>query len=198
MKNNHTSTLNKRRPFIKVCGLTYAGSVDCAAAYGADYVGFNFCRGNARYVSPAHAASMPTAQVKRVGVFNSGDVLEICRAMKQAGLHLAELQGTCSLETARRIGRQRVIRTLVPGHGCTPQQLQREVDIWASSCCAFLVECADAPLLSAVEFPLPWILSGGPETAVLLKKLGACRPDGVNIESRVGCPETMAAMRAVC
>ena len=197
MKTNHISTTTHRRPFIKVCGLTYAGSGDCAAAYGADYVGFNFCRGSEHYVSPAHAAGMHTANVKRVGVFNGGGAAKIRRTMAEARLHLAQLQEPCTMADARAIGPQRVIRALRLGKESTPAQLQRELDAWAPCCRAFLVEAEDAALLSAVSFPRPWILSGRVAPAALQRILHTCHPDGVDIESRVGCADTMAAMRAV-
>lgn len=197
MKTNLISTTTICRPFIKVCGLTYAGSVDCAAAYGAEYVGFNFCRGSEHYVSPAHAAGMPTANVKRVGVFSDGGASEICRTMREARLHLAQLQENCTMADARAIGPQRVIRTLCPGKGMSPAQLQHELDAWAPYCRAFLMKAEDASLLAAVHFPRPWILSGCVAPAALQRMLLTCHPDGVDIESRVACAETMAAMRAV-
>lgn len=198
MKTKHNiSTTTLRRPFIKVCGLTYAGSVDCAAAYGADYVGFNFCKGSEHYVSPAHAAGMPTANVKRVGVFNAGGAARIRRTMAEARLHLAQLQGNCTMAEACAIGPQRVIRELRLGRGITPAQLQRDLDDWAPCCRAFLVEAEDAVLLSAVNFPRPWILSARVAPQTLQNLLQSCHPDGVDIESRVGCADTMAAMRMV-
>lgn len=197
MKKNTISTPNNRRPFIKVCGLTYAGTVDCAASYGADYVGFDFCPGSPRYVSPAHVAGMHSANVMRVGVFNGGDAAGICRTMQQAGLHLAQLQGRCTVEDARTIGPQRVIRALHPGQGMTAGQLQAELDRWAPFCRAFLVESDDAGLLSGVDFPRPWILSARMDACALQHVLLTCHPDGIDVESRVGCAETMAAMRAV-
>ena len=89
----NSTNRNRRRPFVKVCGQTYTGSVDCAVAYGASYIGFNFCLGSPRYVSPSHAAGMRSVNVKRVGVFQQQRPAEICRIMRQAGLHLAQLQG---------------------------------------------------------------------------------------------------------
>ncbi|MBR2313465.1 MAG: hypothetical protein IKA55_01285 [Akkermansia sp.] len=194
---NHISTSNLRRPFIKVCGLTYAGSVDCAAAYGAEYVGFNFCQGSEYYVSPAHAASMQSANVMRVGVFNGGDAAAICRTMQRAGLHLAQLQESGSVADACAIGPQRVIRVLRAGAGCTPLQLQRMLDSWAPYCRAFLIESADAALLASAAFPRPWILSGRIALHTLCELLRTCRPDGVDIESSLDCSETMAVMRSV-
>lgn len=194
---NHISTSNLRRPFIKVCGLTYAGSVDCAAAYGAEYVGFNFCQGSEHYVSPAHAASMQSANVMRVGVFNGGDAAAICRTMQRAGLHLAQLQESVSVADACAIGPQRVIRVLRAGAGCTPLQLQRMLDSWAPYCRAFLIESADAALLASAAFPRPWILSGRIALHTLCELLRTCRPDGVDIESSLDCSEIMAVMRSV-
>ncbi len=195
MKYESISTRIRRRPFIKVCGQTYTGSVDCAAAYGAEYIGFNFCPGSINFVSPAHAAGMPSAHVKRVGVFAGQEAEEICRIMQQARLHLAQLQGEQTPDAARRIGSQRVIRTLHVQPGCAVSAVQAEVDAWAPFCCGFLVESADAALVSRLQFPHPWILSGRAAGDALHGMLNACRPDGVDIECGVNCAETMARMR---
>lgn len=198
MKNPQTRTSStRRRPFIKVCGQLYTGTVDCAAAYGASYVGFNFCAGSPRYVTPAHAAGMPSVHMKRVGVFDASAPQEICRIMQEAGLHLAQLEGNQTTEDALQIGPQRVIRSLRISPDATPEELQSELERWTPYCRTFLVECSNASLLAAVEFPHPWILSGRMNADALQEMLRTCLPDGVDIESCVGCAETMAAMRAV-
>lgn len=183
--DTHSNTCNRRRPFIKVCGQTYTGSVDCAAAYGADYIGFNFCAGNPNYVSPEHVAGMRSAHVKRVGVFSQQGAAEICRIMSAAGLHLAQLQGGQTREDAARIGPERIIRTLRVAPGSTLQTVQAEIDHWGTHCRAFLVESDNAALLQELIFPRPWILSDSVGEAKLQELLQHCRPDGVNLEHSV-------------
>ncbi|MBR2145784.1 MAG: hypothetical protein IKK73_08655 [Akkermansia sp.] len=197
MKTESTSTRNRRRPFIKVCGQTYTGSVDCAAAYGAEYIGFNFCPGSTRFVSPAHAAGMPSAHVKRVGVFAGQGAEEICRIMQQARLHLAQLQGEQTPQDARVIGPQRVIRKLNIQGGRNAADVQAELDAWAPFCSAYLVECMDAALVAQLQFPHPWMLSGRMPGRILHDMVQTCRPDGVDIDSCVDCADTMACMRAI-
>lgn len=197
MKIETTSARNNRRPFIKVCGQTYTGTVDCAAAYGAEYIGFNFCPGSARFVSPAHAAGMPSAHVKRVGVFAGQGAEEICRIMQQAHLHLAQLQGRQTPQDAQVIGPQRVIRKLNIQGGRNAAEVQAELDAWAPFCCGYLVECTDATLVSQLQFPHLWILSGRMPGKILHDMVRICRPDGVDIDSSVDCADTMASMRAI-
>lgn len=197
MNRLHTSTRNKRRPFIKVCGQTYTGSVDCSAAYGAEYIGFNFCKGSNRRVTPLHAAQMNSCLVKRVGVFDAQGAEEVCCIMQQARLHLAQLQGHHTPAEGNCIGASRVIRTLRVQPGETVAAVQAEVDAWAPACCAFVVECGNAALLRRVRFPHPWLLSGRMNPALLGRMLHLCRPHGVDIESGWTTSETLAALRAI-
>lgn len=196
MKTEHTST-SSLRPFIKVCGLTYTGTVDCAVAYGAAYIGFHLYPDSPLYISPARAARLQSAHVKRVGVFSGQSAAEICRSMQVAGLHYAQLRGNAAPGIACRIGRQRVIRSLRVEQGAGVAALQAELDAWAPFCAAFHIEAEDAALLQQLRMPRPWILSPRVPRAALPELLRRCRPDGVDIESHVECTRTMAAMRAV-
>ena len=197
MNTDHTSRRKRRHPFIKVCGQTYTGSVDCAAAYGAEYVGFNFCLGSPRFVTPRHAGHMKSAFMKRVGVFARQSAAEILEIMGQADLHLAQLAGGQDTDEAAAIGVQRVIRTLRVPEDATVECMQAEIDAWEPFCCCYMVECGKASLLRKLRFPHPWILSGRMEAGRLQRMLHMCRPDGVDIDSGVGSADTMAAMRAV-
>lgn len=197
MNKHHNKNSHRRHRFIKVCGQMYTGTVDCAVAYGADYVGFNFCTGSERYVSPSHVARMKSALVKRVGVFSSQGTQEILDIMQESHLHMAQLQGCHSVSDAATIGSGRVMRVLRVEKSCTRAALQEEVDAWAPFCCAFLVECEDAALLRRVEFPHPWVLSGRMELGKLQRMLHLCSPDGVDIDSCAESSELMAAMRTI-
>lgn len=201
----NSTNRNRRRPFVKVCGQTYTGSVDCAVAYGASYIGFNFCLGSPRYVSPSHAAGMRSVNVKRVGVFQQQGAAEICRIMRQAGLHLAQLQGGHTPQDAEEIGAQRVIRRLRVDSRRSAAEVQEEILCWAPHCRAFLVEAESAGLLADLEFPRPWILSARMDEAQLEQIIEHCRPDGVDFDSCVEAApgiksprRLLQAMRAVC
>ena len=179
----NSTNRNRRRPFVKVCGQTYTGSVDCAVAYGASYIGFNFCLGSPRYVSPSHAAGMRSVNVKRVGVFQQQEPAEICRIMRQAGLHLAQLQGGHTPQDAEAIGPHRIIHRLRVDSVRSAAAVQEEIRRWAPYCRAFLVEAENAALLAELEFPRPWILSARMDPAQLGLALELCRPDGVDFDS---------------
>lgn len=201
----NSTNRNRRRPFVKVCGQTYTGSVDCAVAYGASYIGFNFCLGSPRYVSPSHAAGMRSVNVKRVGVFQQQGAAEICRIMRQAGLHLAQLQGGHTPQDAEEIGAQRVIRRLRVDSRRSIAEVQEEILCWAPHCRTFLVEAEDVGMLSHLEFPRPWILSARMDEAQLEQVLEHCRPDGVDFDSCVEAApgiksprRLLQAMRVVC
>ena len=193
-----------RRPFIKVCGQTYTGSVDCSTAFGAEYIGFNFCLGSSSYVSPAHAAGMRTANVLRVGVFSQHSTAEICHIMQAARLHLAQLHGELTQADAAVIGTERVIRVVRIQPGASADSVQEELDAWAPFCRCYLVECKEAAVLTKVNFPHPWILSGRMTAGELQNMLSLCRPDGVDLDSSmaafpgIGCAKhLLAAMNAV-
>lgn len=196
MKTEPTRT-SPRRPFIKVCGLTYTGTVDCAVAYGAAYIGFHFYQESPLYISPARARRLQSAHVKRVGVFSGRSAAEICRSMQVAGLHFAQVQGPAAPGLGLDIGAQRVIRSLRVEPGASVVTLQSELDAWAPACAAFHIDAEEVTILHQLRMPRPWILAGRMEGDALQESIILFRPDGVEIESHIECSRTMAAMRVI-
>ena len=60
--------------------------------------------------------------------------------MKTARLEFAQLHGAHSLDCARRIGPEKVIRVLWPDRYESVDALQREMELWADSCAWFLLD----------------------------------------------------------
>ena len=125
---------------IKVCGITRQSDLSTAMGMGAHFCGFVFHPGSPRYIAPERAAALDSALVRRVGVFVNQDAEEIMETMKTARLEFAQLHGAQSLDCARRIGPEKVIRVLWPDRYESLAALQKEMELWADSCAWFLLD----------------------------------------------------------
>lgn len=189
--------MNKKLPFIKVCGQTHAGTVDASLALGAQYIGFIFHQGSPRSITPERAAAIQTRFTRRVGVFVRQQVEEIMHIMQVACLDYAQLHGAQTIEDARRIGVHRVIRTIWPEQCGSAAALQAKLDEWAPHCAMYLLDaganvgsggtgkCLDVERLLHVNFPHPWILAGGINAQNIPELLTRCAPDGIDLNSGV-------------
>lgn len=191
-------------PFIKACGQTHATSIDCAAAYGARFIGFVFHRQSPRSITPERAASIPSADMERVGVFVRQDRESILRTMQEARLDYAQLHGNQSTEDADAIGPQRIIRVLWPTQYNNIDELQQDIDTWAPHCAYYLLDSGQRgqggtghPLsleeLNTLHFPHPWILAGGIKAENIPTILRHCHPDGLDLNSGI---ETAPGMKS--
>ena len=125
---------------IKVCGITRQSDLSTAMGMGAHFCGFIFHPGSPRYIAPPRAAALDSALIRRVGVFVNQNAEEIMDIMKTARLEFAQLHGAHSLDCARRIGPEKVIRVLWPDRYESVDALQREMELWADSCAWFLLD----------------------------------------------------------
>lgn len=198
-----------QQPFIKTCGQTHMASVDCAAAYGARFVGFIFHQGSPRSISPERAAEINSCNMGRVGVFVRQQSDEIIPIMKQARLDYVQFHGRQSIDEAKAIGPQHIIRTLWPAD-CSLEELQQQIDEWAPYCAYYLLDAGsagdggtgrqlDVEKLDSLRFPHPWILAGGLSAETLPAVLHRCHPDGIDLNSGIEiapgmkCPSKMLA-----
>lgn len=189
--------MNKKLPFLKVCGQTHAGTVDASLALGVQYIGFIFHQGSPRSITPERAASIHTRFTRRVGVFVRQRAAEIRDIMQRAQLDYAQLHGSQTIEDARQIGPQRVIRTIWPEHCGSAAALQQRVNEWEPYCSMYLLDagsnvgsggtgkCLDVQQLAHVQFPHPWILAGGLNAQNIPRLLTLCQPDGIDLNSGV-------------
>ena len=203
-------------PFIKICGQTHAAMVDASLAMGAKFIGFIFHPGSPRSITPERAAAIQTRFSARVGVFVRQNAQEIESIMQRASLHYAQLHGSQSIDDARRIGAERVIRVLWPRACASLPELQARLDDWAPHCAYFLLDAGAAPgsggtgrsldaeQLAGLRFSRPWILAGGLSAANLPHILARCSPDGIDLNTGVEIapglkhpPLILAALRAL-
>ena len=180
---------------IKVCGITRQSDLSTAMGMGAHFCGFIFHPGSPRYIAPPRAAALDSALIRRVGVFVNQNAEEIMDIMKTARLEFAQLHGAHSLDCARRIGPEKVIRVLWPDRYESVDALQREMELWADSCAWVLLDAGtqggghgvslDWTSLASLSSPRPWFLAGGLSSASLNRALEQCSPDGIDLNSGV-------------
>jgi phosphoribosylanthranilate isomerase len=95
-----------RQVKVKICGITNWPDARAAAAAGADFLGFNFCKGSPRYIAPAKAESsirkLPK-KVTAVGVFVNEDEKSLQEIAARAGLNCVQLHGEESPAAVARI-----------------------------------------------------------------------------------------------
>ena len=102
---------------IKICGITRLEDALCAAACGADAVGFIFHRASPRYITPERAkaiiAQLPGG-IAKVGVFVNRELEEVERTVEACGLDLIQLHGDESPAYCRLFPPERVIKAVSP------------------------------------------------------------------------------------
>jgi len=179
---------------IKICGITRIDDALCAAACGADAVGFIFHKSSPRCVAPERAkkiiAVLPPG-ITTVGVFVNREAEEVAQTVENCGLDLIQLHGDESPEYCRRFSPERVIKAVFPR---TPEDL-RALDAYDVR--AFLVDAreadryggtgkrADWGLAARLGKSHPLILAGGLCIENIGKALSAVAPGAVDINS--GC-----------
>ena len=177
---------------VKICGMSEQSLIDQAAGLGADMCGFIFHPASPRNVSPAHAASLETHGMKRVGVFVHQSVEEVEAIVREARLDLIQLHGGQSTEFAAQVPAEKVIRVLWPNRYESQAELQADIDAFAPTCGMYLLDAGmgsgmvlDWTALSGLRFPHPWMLSGGLGPDNVLDALTACEPDMIDMNSRL-------------
>jgi len=81
---------------VKICGITSREDAECAAACGADALGFIFYPSSPRHVTPQEASRIIDALppfVTPVGVFVNEPADSVRRAVEMAGLRAVQLSG---------------------------------------------------------------------------------------------------------
>lgn len=166
------------RPFVAVCGITCRSQADCAAAFGARCLVFDFHSSGVRRVSVEQAAHIASSNVSRLGCFDADDFSKIRSAMLCARLDFAVLHGSCEpVVAARELGTRRIIRA-ISGAAVT----QEVLDAWTPHCSGFLLHAEEEVQLQRIavlKTDLPRILRfDGCREAYR-----GLRPDGVALDA---------------
>jgi phosphoribosylanthranilate isomerase len=179
---------------IKICGITNIEDALCAAACGADAVGFIFHPASPRYITPGRAkeiiAVLPRG-IATVGVFVNREAGEVALTVADCGLDLIQLHGDESPEYCRRFPPEQVIKAVSPR---TSEDL-RAFDAYDVR--AFLIDSreagryggtgkrADWELAARFGKTHPLILAGGLGSENIGEALAAVAPAAVDLNS--GC-----------
>lgn len=182
---------------IKICGITQIEDALCAAACGADAVGFIFHPASPRYITPERAkeiiAALP-AELVKVGVFVNREADKVAQMVAECGLDLIQFHGDESPEYCRRFPPERVIKAVFVR---TPEEL---LALEAYAVRAFLTDFreagryggtgkrADWRLAAQLAKDRPLILAGGLGPENIGEALAAVAPGAVDINS--GCEIT--------
>lgn len=180
---------------VKICGLKRQKDIDYALSLGVNFCGFIFHKESPRYIKPRAVAKLKTGDAKRVGVFVSQDIDEIQQIIDQADLDFVQLHGGQSLECAKILGKERVIRVLWPERYATLAELQAEIDLHQNFCHFYLLDAGKMgggsgqtlnwSDLAKIKFPKKWFLAGGLSEANIREAVLACYPDICDFNSGV-------------
>jgi phosphoribosylanthranilate isomerase len=186
----------RRRPQVKICGLTRPDEAARCAERGADAIGLVFFPKSPRHVSRAQAravvAALPAA-VAAVGVFVDETYAAIMSRVDGCGLSMVQLHGRESPHLAARLRSAGVgvIKALfVGGRPGLDDAAGFDVD-------GILVECARGPLPGGNALTWDWkaasdlgrryplVLAGGLRADNLAEAIAAARPAAIDLSSGV-------------
>lgn len=180
---------------LKFCGLRRQEDVTLAARLGATHCGFVFHAGSPRCMDAVTVSRLESGDMVRVGVFTGQDSDEIARIMRLARLDMAQLHADQSVDCARQLGAERVVRVLWPQRYGDTAALEVAAGQYADSCALYLLDAGRSgggsghtlawETLGGLRLPHPWLLAGGMSPANFRQALTACRPDGVDCNSGV-------------
>ena len=178
---------------IKICGITNLEDALCAAACGADAVGFIFHPPSPRYITPERAREVIAAlpgNIVKVGVFVNREAGEVEQTFEDCGLDLIQLHGDESPEYCRRFPPERVIKAVFP-------QTPAPTALVAYAVRAFLVDFREADRYGGTGKRADWgfaarlgkvyplILAGGLGIENIDEALAAVAPGAVDINSGI-------------
>jgi phosphoribosylanthranilate isomerase len=179
---------------IKICGITNPEDALCAAACGADAVGFIFHPASPRYITPKRAkeiiAGLPADLVK-VGVFVNREADDVAQTVEDCGLDLIQFHGDESPEYCRRFPPERVIKAVFL------RCVEELIVLDAYDVRAFLADFREAGRYGGTGKPADWglasrlgkthplILAGGLRIENIAEALAAVAPQAVDINSGI-------------
>ncbi len=90
--SSNTSSFNKTKVRLKVCGMTYQDNIQQVAAIQPDYMGFIFYQKSARCFSSKTIPEIPSS-IKKTGVFVNASLSFIIEKIKAHHLQAVQLHG---------------------------------------------------------------------------------------------------------
>jgi phosphoribosylanthranilate isomerase len=187
----------KRRPWIKICGLTDPDNALACAKLLPDAMGLVFYEKSPRYVTIDQAARITKVlprHIMTIGVFVDNDFNDIMEKVKGCALKGVQLHGKESPELVDQLKKEHlfVIKSLF---AAKEPYLSRAKEYSAAS--ALLVEFGKGilpggnaeswnyELSRQINTKIPLIIAGGLSPDNIAKAVKTARPFGVDVSSRV-------------
>lgn len=208
----------RRRPLLKVCGITRARDLEVCLALGVDAVGLNLWPGSKRFLDEGKAQALldafpsPSVGALRVGVFVDPEPDELLAAVRRFRLEAVQLHGDAPAERYASLGVPWVwvvrgtkdLATLEPPRPL-PTWVLLDADVPGFGGEGTKTDWAWAKRAVAALSPLPVWLAGGLTPDNARAALDAVGPAGLDVASGVefGVPgvkdaEAIAAMLSIC
>ena len=188
--------MERRRLFVKVCGITSPEDALLAAEAGADAVGFVFWPGSPRHVDAAMARRMSDAlpaSIVRVGVFVDARADDMARAADEACLDLLQLHGVEPPEALRSLPR-RAWKAVRVGRDFVAADALR----YEGRAAGILLDSRGDGLPGGTGKAFDWalarevrngtsflVLAGGLHAENVADAIALVRPDGIDVSSGV-------------
>ncbi|HTH98660.1 MAG TPA: phosphoribosylanthranilate isomerase [Stellaceae bacterium] len=188
---------------VKICGLSTADTVEAAVNAGADYVGFVFYPPSPRAVTIEQAVRLTAlvpSHVGRVGLFVDPDDDLLRRVLDRVPLEILQLHGKEEPDRVRAI-RQRFGRPVMKAIKVASAEDVTVATRYLDAADRLLFdamppkrdgalpggngESFDWTLLAGRHWPLPWMLSGGLNAAVLPQAVRVTGAPALDVSSGV-------------
>ncbi len=184
---------------IKVCGVTREEDFFGLLKLNVDFLGFNFYRGSARFITPekAKAFVVEASNAISVGVFVNAPLNELLDIIKFTGIKYAQLHGSEDLAYIKQVP--------IPVIKALPHTALSQMQDWEKSALNLEYLLIDTlPLgssgksqfggsgltfdwseLNKASISLPYFLAGGLGPHNLQEALAICSPFAVDLNSKV-------------
>ena len=188
----------------KICGVTTPDAVAATVAGGASHMGLNFYPPSPRYVLPADAAALAAEtpiELCTVGVFVDADDPTLEATLDAVELDLLQLHGDETIERVAAVRARfgvpvmKVIRVAGPADIALAGAFAEVADwlLFDARAPADMVGALpggnalsfDWRLIAGTSWPVPWMLSGGLESANLAEAVSVSGARLVDVSSGV-------------
>ncbi|MBL0144475.1 MAG: phosphoribosylanthranilate isomerase [Chitinophagaceae bacterium] len=182
---------------IKVCGITQAKQLQQLETLNMDYAGLNFCKNSPQFIGDKlKGAEIKKADfdLKKVGVFENPDLIDVLDAIDEFGLDVVQLNGNETAEMCDDISSEvEVIKAFRIDENVT--DIDALVADYDAVCDYYLFEAANAAatglhfdweILRKAKIEKPFFISGGigVEDTAKIKKFNHLDFLGVDINQK--------------
>lgn len=186
------------KPKVKICGLTSLEDARFASGAMADYLGFIFYEGSARYIEVSKAGAIINwiGGLQCVGVFVNQPLDDVNMIARRSGIDLVQLHGTENPEYCKLVDKP-VIKAIHVGEGDTADEIKTRIEKYSDSIDYLLFDTKneekwggtgqsfDWTLLGEIARDIPFFLSGGLHAGNIRSACSVAEPYAVDLSSGV-------------